>query len=363
MSKDVFVSYSSADKDIALKVCESIETMGVDCWIAPRDVLPGMNYGKAIIQAINTCKVMVLVYSSHSDSSQQVLREVERAVSKNVFIIPIRIENVSPSEDFEYYISTTHWLDAFRPPLEEHIHKLVDTINSVLERGRSEQRKVEASPYVGDIEDHVKASLSDIESRVSTSLSGFGRKEEIKETTTCKTEAEEEVDLDVIRSSFILGNFFALYSQKGPDGGEKTEELLEAFEIMEMGDYLLDPLIEIRSNYGRAQKSKEIYKDMKENIASDHGEVTSSMFELGSSLMGITLASDEYFTGSKHTAWRNLEPMIKTAKESIKEIRCDLGEVDLAFIKKLTSSPTNNQTYVEELVAACEQTIDAMYGI
>ena len=87
------------------------------------------------------------------------------------------------------------------------------------------------------------------------------------------------------------------------------------------------------------------------------------MFELGSSLMGITLGSDEFFTGSKYTAWRNLEPMIKTAKESIEGIRCDLGEVDLILIKKLTSSPMNNQTYVEELVAACEQTIDSMYSI
>jgi hypothetical protein len=254
-------------------------------------------------------------------------------------------------------------LNAFTPPLEDHIEKLVATINSVLERSGSKPDRAVEIPSVGSIEDHVKASLSEIEGRVSTSLSGFGKEDTPHETAVCEEPVEEGIDLDILRSAFIVGNFFSLYSMKGPDGGEKTEELIEAFDILEMGDYLLDPLIEIRSNYGRTQKSKQIFGDLKESLASDHGEVPSKMFELGSSLMGITLASEEYFTGSKHTAWRNLEPLITGAKESARGIICDLGEVDLHMIKKLSSSPTNNQTYVEELVAASEQTIDDIYTI
>ncbi len=52
-------------------------------------------------------------------------REVERAVSRGVSIIPFRIEEVLPSQALEYFISTTQWVDAFTPPLEKHVDYLV----------------------------------------------------------------------------------------------------------------------------------------------------------------------------------------------------------------------------------------------
>jgi hypothetical protein len=49
-----------------------------------------------------------------------VRREVERAVHKQVSILPFRIENVLPSKSLEYFLSAQHWLDAFPPPREPH---------------------------------------------------------------------------------------------------------------------------------------------------------------------------------------------------------------------------------------------------
>ena len=132
MGHEVFISYASADKHIAFAICHSLEERNIRCWIAPRDVVPGVNYGKAIIEGINASQVMILVFSSGSNSSQQVLREVERAVSKGVFIVPLRVEDILPSDDLEYYISTTHWLDALTQPIEGHLASITETVGSII---------------------------------------------------------------------------------------------------------------------------------------------------------------------------------------------------------------------------------------
>ncbi len=132
MAYDVFVSYSSKDKAIADAVCATLESNRIRCWIAPRDVPPGMSYPAALSKAIDDCRTMVLVFSSDSNTSPQVIREVERAVSKGKPIVPFRIHNVQPSPDMGYLIGTLHWLDALTPPLEAHLRQLVVTVQSFL---------------------------------------------------------------------------------------------------------------------------------------------------------------------------------------------------------------------------------------
>ncbi len=132
MAHDVFVSYASQDKAVADALCAAVEQRGIRCWMAPRDILPGHNYGEAIIEAINASRLMVMVFSSHSNQSPQVMREVERAVSKGLPIIPFRVEDVAPSKAMEYFISAPHWLEALTPPLERHIARAVEMIGLLL---------------------------------------------------------------------------------------------------------------------------------------------------------------------------------------------------------------------------------------
>jgi outer membrane protein assembly factor BamB len=129
---DVFITYSTKDKPVADAVCAELENHDIRCWIAPRDVLPGEDFPKAIIKAINGSKIMVLIFSADSNSSPHVIRELTKAVSKGVIIIPFRIEDVALSESMEYLIGLPHWLDAITPPLEKHIDKLVKTVDIIL---------------------------------------------------------------------------------------------------------------------------------------------------------------------------------------------------------------------------------------
>jgi ABC-type amino acid transport substrate-binding protein len=134
MPYDAFISYCSEDKKIADAVCGTLEANKIRCWIAPRDVGAGRTWSSAIVDAIGESAVMVVVFSKHSNGSPQVMREIERAVHKGVSIIPFRVENVLPSKDLEYFISSCHWLDAMNPPLENHIGELAQAILALQRR-------------------------------------------------------------------------------------------------------------------------------------------------------------------------------------------------------------------------------------
>lgn len=132
MAHDVFISYSAKDKAVADAVCASLEADHIRCYIAPRDVLPGQRYAQALVDAIHTSEVLVLVFSSASNSSDQVEREVDRAVSSGIPILPLRVEDVFPSRWLEYYLAGQHWLDALTPPLENHLERLSEAIGILL---------------------------------------------------------------------------------------------------------------------------------------------------------------------------------------------------------------------------------------
>jgi hypothetical protein len=123
-SKHAFVSYSQPDRECAHAIVAHLEAQGVQCWIAPRDICPSSDWAEEIIDAITAARVMILVFSSSSNQSPQVRREVERAVHKQVSILPFRIEDVTPSKSLEFFLSSQHWLDAFPPPLEPHYQRL-----------------------------------------------------------------------------------------------------------------------------------------------------------------------------------------------------------------------------------------------
>ena len=137
---DVFICYSARDKSIATAICAVLEAEGVRCWMAPRDIVPGADWGESIIDAINDAQAMVLVFSSNAnDAQQQIKREVERAVNKGMPVIPFRIENVTPTKALEYFLSTPHWLDAYTPPLDEHVRQLADSIKRLLNKQAAER--------------------------------------------------------------------------------------------------------------------------------------------------------------------------------------------------------------------------------
>ncbi len=132
MAREVFISYSQPDYACAIEMVTRVEAEGIDCWIAPRDIAPSADWAAEIIDAISNARVMILIFSASSNDSPQVRREVERAVHKNVNILPFRIERVAPSKSLEYFLSSQHWMDAYSPSREAHYERLCTYLKNYL---------------------------------------------------------------------------------------------------------------------------------------------------------------------------------------------------------------------------------------
>src|SRR6266513_1405846 len=149
MAHDVFISHSTNNRPVANAVCAALESVGIRCWIAPRDVMPGRSYSGEITRAIQQSRAFVLIFSEHSNNSEQVLREVQLAANSRLHIVQFRIDPVEPSDDLEYYLSGPHWLDAVTPPLENHLEQLKNSVRALLALPRtapSEQRPPAPAP-------------------------------------------------------------------------------------------------------------------------------------------------------------------------------------------------------------------------
>jgi len=128
MGPKVFLSYSSLDKVIADRVCSALETADIPCWIAPRNILPGVDYPRAIVEAINSVQVLVLIMTQHAAASPHILSEVGQAFNNKKRIIPFRLSNDPLPEDLEYFLSMTQWLDATDGCTDENIKRLTEAI-------------------------------------------------------------------------------------------------------------------------------------------------------------------------------------------------------------------------------------------
>ena len=132
MVHDVYVSYSTRDKAVADTIVASMEKNNIRCWYQPRDVEQGDNWRIAIFNAIQESKLLLFIFSSSANQTKRLLDELEFAVSKEMMILPFRIEDLLPESALMYYLKSSHWLDAFEPSWESHIKRLIQMVSANL---------------------------------------------------------------------------------------------------------------------------------------------------------------------------------------------------------------------------------------
>lgn len=139
-------------------MCWHLEQQGINCWIAPRNITPGQNFSAAIIDAINQTELLLVIFSSRLDQSNHAVREIERAVSKGLNILPVLIEDVSPTGSYEYLLCNLHWLNASQPPLETHLGPILNAARLFLE-----QHGLDQSPFPPETCRLPEASKAEVE--------------------------------------------------------------------------------------------------------------------------------------------------------------------------------------------------------
>lgn len=104
----VFVSYEKHDAALAEDIVAFLEGQGIPCWIAPRDISSGEDYGGEITRAIRNASIVVLVGSDWTRESIHVRNEVGLAFREGLTIIPYCAGDCELGDSLDFFLATTH---------------------------------------------------------------------------------------------------------------------------------------------------------------------------------------------------------------------------------------------------------------
>jgi predicted NBD/HSP70 family sugar kinase len=134
--KQVFLSHTSSDSPIAQELAAVLESAGIRCWIAPRDIAPGSRYAEAIASGIEECAIFVLLSSDDAMRSPHVLNEIEAAASLDRAMLVLRMDSTDPasSKSVGLFLRSHQWLDAPRESLVADWLPIADAVRAILAR-------------------------------------------------------------------------------------------------------------------------------------------------------------------------------------------------------------------------------------
>ena len=141
---EVFVSHSTEDKKVANEIVSQLEKQGVQCWIAPRDIPYGTEYEEELMDAIEACRIFLLIFTPSANASKHVKFEIGHAVENDAVLLPFRLAEFEPDRKFKFYLRSTQYLDASTGDLQDNIEKLVVAIKQRL--GKNERPEPSPAP-------------------------------------------------------------------------------------------------------------------------------------------------------------------------------------------------------------------------
>jgi adenylate cyclase len=102
---DIFISYSRKDSAQAEQLAELLSSAGLSVWIDKSGIDIATSWSGEIVDAINECKAFVVLLSPNSLESHNVIKEVSLASEKRKKILPLDLEPVALTRDFEYQLA------------------------------------------------------------------------------------------------------------------------------------------------------------------------------------------------------------------------------------------------------------------
>jgi len=107
----LLISYSQKDAEKARSLCEALESRGVKCWVAFRDISPGTDWTDAISEAIETCDSMIVLFSKLIIDSKNSYTKNELLLAKKCKknIIPVFLEEFELPNNISLIMGPIHY--------------------------------------------------------------------------------------------------------------------------------------------------------------------------------------------------------------------------------------------------------------
>jgi hypothetical protein len=131
----IFISYARSDSDYAIRFCNDLKQLNYDPWMDKDKILPGQVWAAEIEKAVKGCNFFIPLLSHNSTKKDRYVKtELKQAVDiwkktklKNVFVIPVRINNCDIPKDLkeiQYEDMFPDWkngIDRIHTSLQQHV--------------------------------------------------------------------------------------------------------------------------------------------------------------------------------------------------------------------------------------------------
>jgi len=149
MPHDVFINHSTAGKLTAYAICNELESIGIRCWILPRDLNIGIAWDQ-IANAIKCCRLMIVVLSDYASRSDRVERQLELAFNHSVIVIPFKAEPEPVVTDAQPSVDPAHWLDVVTPEMAQRLRSLCTLVGGLILRQQNDSLPIPALSHKGE---------------------------------------------------------------------------------------------------------------------------------------------------------------------------------------------------------------------
>ena len=95
-TKTTFFSYSRTDSEFVLKLAKDLRDAGAELWLDQLDIKAGDHWDTSIEAALNSASRVIIVLSSASVKSNNVMDEVSYALESGKPVIPVMINDCTP---------------------------------------------------------------------------------------------------------------------------------------------------------------------------------------------------------------------------------------------------------------------------
>ena len=137
-SPEVMVSYSRQDSAQVLQFVQRLRAAGVAAWIDQGGIDGAQKWGEEIVNAIDSCKTVILMISQVSMQSENIAREVMLAWENNKHFLPLCLEDAKIAKSMQYQLAGIQQIKLYEGDPEA---KFVSVLRALVRLG------VHVSPY------------------------------------------------------------------------------------------------------------------------------------------------------------------------------------------------------------------------
>jgi hypothetical protein len=146
---EIIISYNKDQKNTARKLVSHLESKGYSCWLDPRDVEPGTDKIEAFKNAVEKAKLVILIFSTLADKSDDIIIQYDLAFDNDIPIIPFVVSDVEITVSMQHFLNTHDWINAHDATFDEAVSNLIDLIENdeetVIEKSSPKQKKTQQS--------------------------------------------------------------------------------------------------------------------------------------------------------------------------------------------------------------------------